>query len=104
MLRKARPLIFMQDLKRLVRHETPAHRLQLARDYVRIRFKTFIEGCGLPLDWSHERILGYSFDLARYSSFAYVFEEIFARRCYQVDLSNDSPVIIDGGANIGVAT
>ena len=51
-----------------------------------------------------ERILGLKIDFFDYTIFYILFREIFLRQLYYFEPKKNTPVIIDGGANIGMAT
>jgi len=50
------------------------------------------------------RLLGQTVDLVDAHTFLMGFEEIFARQIYQFRSRREDPLILDGGANIGLAT
>ncbi len=50
-----------------------------------------------------QRIFDYTVTGPSYSEILYLFREIFLDFQYQVSFKNESPTIIDGGANIGMA-
>jgi FkbM family methyltransferase len=49
------------------------------------------------------KLFGYSVNCYRYSTLLYLFRDIFMRSPYRFEHSNDKPVIIDCGANIGMS-
>jgi len=51
-----------------------------------------------------EKMLGFRISSFRRTTLAYLYREIFARQNYLFQAGNDSPVIFDCGANLGMAT
>jgi FkbM family methyltransferase len=52
---------------------------------------------------THTNLLGRSLELVDPESFLSMYDQIFVRQIYRFETSNDAPVIIDGGANIGMS-
>ena len=50
------------------------------------------------------RLLDYKVSTFNYKMFLFIFEEIFVEQDYGFKTDTDSPIIIDGGANLGLAT
>lgn len=50
-----------------------------------------------------ENVLGRRFRFFNYSTFVYLFEEIFIDQSYNFKASRPNPVIIDAGANVGLS-
>lgn len=51
-----------------------------------------------------ENFLGYKIKFFDYGAFKFIFEEIFIRGEYFIDVQKNNPIIFDCGANIGMAT
>ena len=93
---------------RSVRNVYIDHRIPLAqrrkpvRDFVTIRLRSILgaDRAG-PVE---ARILSYSIRAFDYQTLLFLFDEIFVFQCYRVELSRERPLIIDCGANIGLAT
>jgi len=52
---------------------------------------------------THTDLLGKRLELVDPESFLSMYDQIFVRQIYRFESSNDAPVIIDGGANIGMS-
>jgi FkbM family methyltransferase len=52
----------------------------------------------------HERIFGYKISAFDYSTIIFLFAEIFYKNEYYINSKNNKPIILDCGANIGIAT
>lgn len=77
-------------------------KLSIAASYLKITFNRYILSIFCTL--RKENILGMKVFLRSYREFHYVFREIFLRGEYLVPIETRNPVIIDCGANIGMAT
>jgi FkbM family methyltransferase len=51
-----------------------------------------------------ESIFDWDVSIGNYSDFVFLFEEIFIAECYRTPIAKRAPIIIDAGANIGLAT
>ncbi len=70
--------------------------------YAKIRFKNWLSR-HFKLNFKSEDFFGYSISLIDYSSFAYLFEEIFIYNIYEFTANSADPFIVDGGSNIGMS-
>jgi FkbM family methyltransferase len=88
---------------RIVRHPTVLGRFVLLRTYLRIALKAklLFEICGIRP--TSERVFGQTIHFFSYEIFAVVFEEVFVTGVYYFPSAGTSPLIVDGGANIGVS-
>lgn len=84
-------------------HPTALGRFALLRTYLRLEFKRkiLVELCGLRL--TSERVFGHVVHFSDYSIFALVFGEVYQSGVYYFPTRAAAPLIIDGGANIGVS-
>jgi len=77
-------------------------RRALRRAYCKVQLTYVVAVRLLRLQPRRARVLGIRFRLFDYAAFAMMFEEIFAREEYRFE-PGPAPVILDCGANIGVA-
>lgn len=79
-----------------------AQRRRLVRDFVAIRLRSITRARRPgPVE---ARILDFDVRAFDYESLLFLFDEIFVFQCYRVELGRVRPLIIDCGANIGMAT
>src|SRR3990167_1327682 len=69
--------------------------------YLRLSLKRFLSHW---LKFDQERFLGFKIKVLSYRSFYAMFRDIFVKNNYYFETNEPKPVIIDGGANIGLAT
>ncbi len=67
-----------------------------------VKFLVLVRGLGRKVQ--QEKFLGYTVSFVDYEAFLYLFSEIFMRREYAFVAERNDPLIIDCGANIGLAT
>ena len=58
----------------------------------------------LPFNFKKEKLFGKTLKIPNYDSFCDMFRELFIHNNYYADIKSEKPVIIDCGANIGIAT
>jgi FkbM family methyltransferase len=75
-------------------------RKSLLATYLRLRLKVFLNGF---FRLKEEHFLGYKVTFTNYSLFFEEFRQIFIRQSYYFVSDTDSPVIVDGGGNMGVS-
>jgi FkbM family methyltransferase len=91
------------DAARLVRsRHTRGKKGRLLLEYVRLTFKLLLAAD--PSGARPERVLGYRVRHFGYESLQFLFREIFIRNDYFFEAAHERPIIVDGGANIGMAT
>ncbi|MHC4861618.1 MAG: FkbM family methyltransferase [Planctomycetota bacterium] len=79
-----------------------AQRRRLVRDFVAMRLRSVLAaGRPGPVE---ARILSFSIRAFDYETLLFLFDEIYVFQCYRVELSRVRPLILDCGANIGMAT
>lgn len=76
----------------------------LVRAYVKTQLKYLFLVRLLRLPLRRERVLGMRIRFFDYATFAFMFEETFANEQYLFSPRNDAPMVLDGGANVGLAT
>lgn len=80
------------------------NKIKIFQAWVKINIKSIFLARLLRLPIKEENILGYKISAFNYDSIKFLFEEIFFKSHYFVELKNKKPVIFDCGANIGVAS
>ena len=108
----AQPLTALRDLFRTARQvrgilrqdQTPGlSRHALARAYGKIALKTSQARHFGRRFASPESVLGLTFHFIGYTTFRYLFKEVFVHQDYFFRTDNAAPLILDGGSNIGVS-
>jgi len=90
--------------RRILREQPARGRGPLFFTYLRLRAKLLARRF-LPESWlRRETIFGFHVECFDYTSFVFLFEEIFLRRDYQFNAATERPLILDCGSNIGMAT
>jgi FkbM family methyltransferase len=86
-----------------------SHRQQgfrLSVTYVKLQFKSLLAKW-FGINYNSESFLGFKVEVLGYSSFVYLFEEIFVYQIYhfnsQTYSNRAAPIILDGGSNIGIS-
>lgn len=77
-------------------------RLRFLRTYVRIELKRMAARV-LPYKPTSEHLFGATMEFFDYETFAVLFEEIYVGEMYRFSSPVEDPVILDCGANIGMA-
>lgn len=77
-------------------------RLTFLRTYLRVECKRLLVRL-LPLKPTTERVFGATMEFFDYETFAILFEEIYVGDMYHFESAIAEPVILDCGANIGMA-
>lgn len=77
-------------------------KIKIILTWLRINFKFIVLSKVARLN--NETIFGYKISAFEYSSIRFLYEEIFYRNEYYFASESNQPIIIDGGANIGLAT
>ncbi|MFA6254116.1 MAG: FkbM family methyltransferase [Candidatus Paceibacterota bacterium] len=71
--------------------------------YLRLEFKYLFLVKLLKRPLKSERLLGWTIKFFDYTTFLYMFEEVFIGQEYFFETTEASPLIIDGGSNIGMS-
>jgi FkbM family methyltransferase len=79
-------------------------RWKTLRTYIRIKLKSGLFVLVPSRKPDKERLFDWTVSIGNYSDFVFLFEEIFIVQSYKASLTANVPVIVDGGANIGLAT
>jgi FkbM family methyltransferase len=90
-------------LRSIMRGPPVGGRTSMAWTYLRLCFKRRVLNRLLGIRLGPERLMGLSI-AGDYGVIAYLFREIFAEGEYRFESPTDAPLIIDCGANIGMAT
>src|SRR5215467_13838161 len=93
---------FGRNYTNLVRSKMP-HKDRIVYDYFRISAKAAIHRL-LKTRMASERIAGFTIHAFDYDAISFLFGEIFLRGEYLFASKSPSPVILDCGANIGMAS
>jgi FkbM family methyltransferase len=80
------------------------NKIRIFLTWIKINIKFIFLVKLLRLSIKKENILGYKINAFDYDAIRFLFEEIFVKAQYFIELKNKKPVIFDCGANIGVAT
>ncbi len=74
----------------------------LLKFYLFVKIKSFIINL-LRFRINKEKLFNFKLNFTDYSSFLFLFEEIFVRNEYHFETKRENPLIIDCGSNIGVS-
>lgn len=95
-------IILLSDLEHIITKDYKhPRRRKLLLDYLRIRLKASLNR------WGHfqtEHFLDFKVSFSSYDIFFAIFRQIFVRHAYYLETTNQEPVILDCGGNIGMAT
>ncbi len=72
--------------------------------YFKIKLKNFFLKTILKIPLKKESFLGFKINFFDYTHFTFLFEQIFLAQVYRFRTGEKKPVILDCGANIGMAT
>ena len=72
--------------------------------YWKIKLKNFFLKRILKISLKRESFLGFKVTFRNYTHFTFLFEQIFLAQVYRFHTEEKKPVILDCGANIGMAT
>lgn len=98
-------LLFFTDLAHLAfRKESSQRKLSVFLSYLRVSLKYLLIFKILRRNPKSERIFGFSVNFPDYYFFYVLFKEIFVKGEYSFQANSKSPLILDCGANIGMAS
>jgi len=87
----------------LIGQGTTFSKMEMLFAYLKIQFKDSVLVRLLRIPVRTERLLGFRVSFFDYSSFTFLFREIFIKGEYQFKSENPNPVILDCGSNIGMS-
>lgn len=90
-------------INRISRMQDPTRRRALYRDCLRISFRYAILVKLFRHKIHQERVLNFRVAFFHYESFYTLFEELFLGEVYLLECASSDPLILDGGANIGMS-
>ena len=94
----------LSDSLAIILHPSALGRFALLTTFLRLEFKrTFLVDL-FGVRPESETVFGQKMYFSDYGIFTLVFNEVFVTGAYYFKARNDQPVIVDGGANIGMAT
>jgi FkbM family methyltransferase len=92
----------LESVSRILQGRDDPARMRLLGAYVRIKSK-YLFARLLRLRIGTEQLFGFTVHFFSYSTFTFLFEEIFVSRDYCFPTDKHAPVILDCGSNIGMA-
>ncbi len=94
---------YYRDIKAIFRQHSFS-KLKLFLIYNRLCIKNVLMTKIFRIKTHQEKVLGYKIEYDNFNSFFAMFSEIFLHEIYAFDKKVKNPVIVDCGANIGLAT
>lgn len=96
---------YIRDISRLLSNKNKKQKLRIFLTYNKFCLKNIFLTKLFHVKTSKSTALGYTINYDNFNSFFAMFSEIFLHDIYgEMKLKNKSPLIIDCGANIGIAT
>jgi FkbM family methyltransferase len=96
--------VFFRKSLEVLRSTDQKRRWKTLSTYVRIKLKSGWLAVAPGRQPDRERLFEWIVSIGNYSDFVYLFEEIFISQSYRASINSPAPVIVDAGANIGLAT
>jgi FkbM family methyltransferase len=85
-------------------HLSFLERLSLLVTFINIYLKRILDNRLLDFDNSTIKVVDFKVNVGHFEDFFWTFMDVFVRESYLFLAENESPVIIDGGGNIGLST
>lgn len=95
---------YIRDVNALLRSNTAKHRWQLFFIYNKLCIKNIIYTKLFKIKTKKSQVMDYIVVYDNFNSFFSMFSEIFMHNIYLSNIKKRNPIIIDCGANIGLAT
>jgi FkbM family methyltransferase len=94
-------MVKLYIIAKRVPHYKPVDKLEVFRVLLALYFKSLLS---IRKKTVSQKLFGYQVHAYSYQSLDYLFREIFVKQEYSLDIAQESPLIIDCGANIGMAS